>query len=85
MFDFLNIIYTLKQDQVKKNEIPQDTIAVINAAGEPILEPTRFWTNKFKQSVWDSRVLTNQCLVDAIHQMSSPKPKLLISFSGIGT
>jgi len=57
---------------------------VINAAGEPILEPTRFWTNSFKKSVWDSRVLTNQYLINAINQMNSPKPKLFISFSGVG-
>jgi uncharacterized protein len=57
---------------------------VINAAGEPILEPTRFWTSKFKKSVWDSRVMTNQYLVDAINNMNTPKPKLFISFSGVG-
>uniref|UniRef100_A0A2S2P647 Epimerase family protein SDR39U1 n=1 Tax=Schizaphis graminum TaxID=13262 RepID=A0A2S2P647_SCHGA len=71
-------------DQIKKNEIPLDTVAVINAAGEPILEPTRFWTSKFKKSVWDSRVMTNQYLVDAINNMNTPKPKLFISFSGVG-
>lgn len=71
-------------DQVRKNEIPLDTVAVINAAGEPILEPTRLWTSKFKKSVWDSRVLTNQCLVDAINKMNTQKPKLFISFSGVG-
>ncbi|XP_025199521.1 epimerase family protein SDR39U1-like [Melanaphis sacchari] len=71
-------------DQIKKNEIPHDTVAVINAAGEPILEPTRFWTSKFKKTVWDSRVMTNQYLVDAINKMKTPKPKLFISFSGVG-
>lgn len=76
--------YFFKQDQVKKNEIPPDTIAVINAAGEPILEPSKLWTDKFKKSVWDSRVLTNQYLINAINQMNSPKPKLFISFSGVG-
>lgn len=59
-------------------------MAVINASGEPILEPTSFWTNKFKKSVWDSRVLTNQYLVDAINQMSTTKPKVFVSFSGVG-
>uniref|UniRef100_A0A2S2QWD8 Epimerase family protein SDR39U1 n=1 Tax=Sipha flava TaxID=143950 RepID=A0A2S2QWD8_9HEMI len=70
-------------DQIKKNEIPSDTVAVINAAGEPILEPSKFWTEKFRKSVWDSRVLTNQYLINAINQMNPPKPKLFISFSGI--
>lgn len=69
---------------MKNNEIPLDTVAVINAAGEPILEPTRFWTNSFKKSVWDSRVLTNECFINAINQMNSPKLKLFISFSGVG-
>lgn len=80
----VRIFNFLLQDQVRKNEIPLDTVAVINAAGEPILEPTRLWTNKFKKSVWDSRVLTNQCLVDAINEMNTPKPKLFVSFSGVG-
>lgn len=69
---------------MKKNEIPLDTVAVINAAGEPILEPSKFWTKTFKKSVWDSRVLTNEYLVNAINQMNSPKPKLFLSFSGVG-
>lgn len=64
--------------------MPTDTVAVINAAGEPILEPTSFWTSKFKKAVWDSRVLTNQYLVNAINQLDSPKPKIFISFSGVG-
>lgn len=83
-FKLFIICILLKQDEVKKNGIPSDTVAVINAAGEPILEPTQFWTNKFKKTVWDSRVCTNEILVNAINQMNSPKPKLFISFSGVG-
>jgi len=79
-----NDFYILLQDQVIRNEIPLDTVAVINAAGEPILEPTRLWTSKFKKSVWDSRILTNQYLVNAIDNMNTQKPKLFVSFSGVG-
>lgn len=55
--------------------------AVINLAGAPIADAR--WTNKRKQLITDSRVLTTRLLVKALSRCSS-KPATLISASGIG-
>lgn len=55
--------------------------AVINLAGEPIAGVR--WTDKRKQEIRDSRILTTKILVEAINQ-AAVKPKVLISGSAIG-
>jgi uncharacterized protein (TIGR01777 family) len=55
--------------------------AVINLAGEPLAGVR--WTNKRKQEIRDSRILTTKVLMEAIAQ-ASIKPKVLISGSAIG-
>lgn len=55
--------------------------AVINLAGEPLAGVR--WTDKRKQEIFDSRVLTTKVLVEAIAK-ASPRPTLLISGSAIG-
>src|SRR6185437_1770578 len=55
--------------------------AVINLAGAPIADAR--WTNKRKQLITDSRVLTTRLLVKALSRCSS-KPATFISASGIG-
>ncbi|MBD2189021.1 thylakoid membrane protein ThyD [Pseudanabaena mucicola] len=55
--------------------------AVINLAGEPIAGVR--WTDKRKQEIRDSRVLTTKILVEAISN-AEVKPKVLISGSAIG-
>ncbi len=55
--------------------------AVINLAGEPIVDKT--WTEKRKKCLWDSRVSLTQELVKHI-EAANQKPKVLISGSAIG-
>ena len=55
--------------------------AVINLAGAPIADVR--WTDKRKQLLTDSRVLTTRLLVRALSRSSS-KPVTFISASGIG-
>ncbi len=55
--------------------------AVVNLAGEPLAGVR--WTDKRKQEIRDSRVLTTKVLVEAISQ-ADVKPQVLISGSAIG-
>lgn len=55
--------------------------AVINLAGEPLAGVR--WTDKRKQEIRDSRILTTKVLVEAITQ-ADVKPQVLISGSAIG-
>lgn len=59
-----------------------DTDVIINLAGAPILQR---WTNKNKQTIFDSRVKTTQNIVNAINSLPLNKqPKKFISASAIG-
>lgn len=70
---------------MNQNGIPERTDAVINVAGQNVLDPTRRWTPGFKQNVIASRVHTNQMLVNVINQCDShQKPKVFVSISGVG-
>lgn len=40
--------------------------AVINMAGQNVLDPTRKWSPGFKQNVWNSRINTSSMLVREI-------------------
>ena len=55
--------------------------AVINLAGEPLAGVR--WTDKRKQNIRDSRILTTNVLVEAIAK-ADVKPQVLISGSAIG-
>ncbi|XP_075681170.1 epimerase family protein SDR39U1 isoform X2 [Dermatophagoides pteronyssinus] len=72
-------------DDLNQNGIPDGTDAVINVAGQNVLDPMRRWTPGFKQNVIASRVHTNQMLVKVINQCDSQKkPKVFASISGVG-
>jgi len=51
---------------------------VINLAGRNIFKP---WTKKYKQAIYDSRILTTKHLVDA---MEKGKPAKLLNASAVG-
>jgi uncharacterized protein (TIGR01777 family) len=55
--------------------------AIINLAGEPLAGVR--WTDKRKQEIRDSRILTTKVLVEAIAK-ADVKPQVLISGSAIG-
>ncbi|MCL4127045.1 UNVERIFIED_CONTAM: hypothetical protein GTU68_054270, partial [Idotea baltica] len=69
--------------ELEKQGLPSETTAVINLAGQNLLDPTRGWSPGFKQNVWASRVNTTQYLVNAIKE-AKIKPKVFVSTSGVG-
>jgi uncharacterized protein (TIGR01777 family) len=57
--------------------------AVVNLAGEPIVEPPRRWTAERKRRLWISRVTTTERVAAAIKAAARP-PGVLLSASAVG-
>ncbi|XP_074603783.1 epimerase family protein SDR39U1 [Brevipalpus obovatus] len=74
---------TLTWEDISKNGLPNETDVVINLAGQNVLDPFKFWTDSFKQTVIQSRVGTTKTLAEAINSASKP-PQALITISGVG-
>lgn len=60
--------------------LPEDTSAVINVAGQNILDARQRWSSGFKQNVWNSRVKTTKALADAIQ---NTKATSFVTISGV--
>lgn len=67
-------------NDVGRGDIPACD-AVINLAGQHILDPSRRWTEAYKNEVIRSRVDTTKALVSALNAMPRP-PALFISTAG---
>ena len=67
-------------DDVGRGAIPACD-AVINLAGQHILDPSRRWTEAYKNEVIRSRVDTTKALVAALNAMPQP-PALFVSTAG---
>lgn len=67
---------------ISRDGIPDDVTAVVNVAGENILNPLKRWNDNFKQAVRSSRVDTNKLLADAIVN-STNKPNVFATISGV--
>ncbi|CRK91661.1 CLUMA_CG005311, isoform A [Clunio marinus] len=65
-----------------RNGLPNDTSAVVNLAGQNVLDPTRSWSAGFKQNVWNSRINTTSSIVRAI-QSAKEKPEVFVNISGV--
>lgn len=57
--------------------------AVVNLAGENVLNPLRRWTEQFKQEVIASRIETTRTITQAISQSQSP-PHTWVVVTGVG-
>lgn len=68
---------------VSRNGLPKDCTAVVNLAGENILNPMKRWTAEFKDEVLKSRVETTKTLAAAIKNANTP-PKVFVTMSGVG-
>ncbi|XP_012157486.1 epimerase family protein SDR39U1 [Ceratitis capitata] len=66
---------------VERNGIPNGITSVVNLAGQNVLDPSRRWTDGFKQNVWTSRVNTSAALVKAIS--AAPQVKAFVNISGV--
>ncbi|XP_058444041.1 epimerase family protein SDR39U1 [Malaya genurostris] len=67
---------------LEKDGLPEGTSAVVNLAGQNVLDPTRRWTPGFKQNVWNSRINTTAACVRAIEK-ATIKPSVFVSISGV--
>ncbi|CAG9862119.1 unnamed protein product [Phyllotreta striolata] len=73
----------LSWDELKQNGLPDGTKAVVNLAGQNVMDMSRRWTAGFKQNVYFSRVNTTKtlaCLIDA----APAKPEAFVTISGVG-
>jgi len=68
---------------IEEDGLPSGTVAVINSAGQNVLDPLRRWSPGFKQNVYNSRVNTNYLLAKTIAK-SKVKPKAFVHMSGVG-
>lgn len=62
--------------------MPANTYAVVNLAGQNVLDPTRRWTSGFKQNVFNSRINTTASIVRAI-TAAQQKPDVFVNISGV--
>jgi len=68
---------------IEDKGLPVGTVAVVNTAGQNVLDPLRKWSPGFRQNVYNSRVNTNFLLAKAIARCKV-KPKAFVHMSGVG-
>ncbi|XP_050099405.1 epimerase family protein SDR39U1 [Anopheles aquasalis] len=68
--------------ELEKEGLPSGTTAVVNLAGQNVLDPTRRWTAGFKQNVWNSRINTTAACARAIER-ATIKPSVFVNISGV--
>nr|XP_018904003.1 PREDICTED: epimerase family protein SDR39U1 [Bemisia tabaci]XP_018904004.1 PREDICTED: epimerase family protein SDR39U1 [Bemisia tabaci] len=68
---------------VSSKGLPKGITAVVNLAGQNILDPASRWNDAFKQNVRNSRIKTTRTLTQAIAD-ADERPKVFISMSGVG-
>lgn len=68
---------------LKEKGLPDGTTAVVNLAGQNVLDYKRRWTEGFKQNVWNSRINTTCALAKAIVKAKN-EPSSFVAISGVG-
>lgn len=63
--------------------LPKDTRAVVNLAGQNVMDFRRRWTAGFKQNVFNSRINTTISLAKVINE-AQQKPSVFVTISGVG-
>jgi len=74
---------TLTWSDIETNGLPSGTAAVINHAGELVLNPLKRWGDQFEKELRDSRMGTTKLLRDAITEAEN-KPLFWGQISGVG-
>ncbi len=65
--------------------IPKNTSAIVNLAGQNVLDFFHRWTDTFKATVYDSRINTAKAFKEAIEKTEpSCRPKVFVQVTGIG-
>ncbi|CAH1968281.1 unnamed protein product [Acanthoscelides obtectus] len=70
-------------NELNHKGLPKDTTAVVNLAGQNVMDFTRRWTAGFKQNVYNSRVNTTATLAKLISE-AVEKPSVFVTISGVG-
>lgn len=65
---------------VEYNGLPEDTFAVINVAGQNVLDLRQHWTPGFKHNVFNSRVQTTRLLASAVQEINADT---FVTISGV--
>jgi len=73
----------LKWEDITSKGIPAGTKAVINLAGQNVLDPFSRWSPEFKELCRTSRIETTKTLATAIKH-APEKPNVFVSMSGVG-
>jgi len=68
---------------IESNGLPSGTTAVVNLAGELVLNPLKRWSQQFEKELRDSRMGTTRLLRDAIAEADT-KPLFWGQISGVG-
>ncbi|KAJ8978131.1 hypothetical protein NQ317_014186 [Molorchus minor] len=63
--------------------LPKDTVAVVNLAGQNVMDFKRRWTAGFRQNVYNSRINTTASLAKSINKAQN-KPSVFVAISGVG-
>lgn len=69
--------------EVTEKGLPPDVTAVVNLAGQNVLDMKQKWNAGFKQNIWNSRVNTTAALAKAISHTET-KPNVFIVMNGVG-
>eukprot|EP00088_Acartia_fossae_P069859 TRINITY_DN9216_c0_g1_i12.p1 TRINITY_DN9216_c0_g1~~TRINITY_DN9216_c0_g1_i12.p1 ORF type:complete len:375 (-),score=49.38 TRINITY_DN9216_c0_g1_i12:756-1832(-) len=77
--------HRLTWERLRNDGLPDGTKAVINLAGQNVLDPLRRWSPEFKELCRSSRIESTKSLAFAIRQApASSKPSVFVSVSGVG-
>ncbi|XP_039308382.1 epimerase family protein SDR39U1 isoform X2 [Solenopsis invicta] len=69
-----------EQNIMERYGLPDNTSAVINVAGQNVLDPKQRWSPGFKQNIRNSRVKTTKALADCIQ---NTKATVFATISGV--
>nr|CAB3265923.1 epimerase family protein SDR39U1 [Phallusia mammillata] len=73
----------LTWDEIESTGLPENLKAVINLAGEPVLNPFKRWDEAFQKTIHDSRIGTTNLLKKAIMNSKNP-PNVFVTMSAVG-
>jgi len=77
--------FRMTWDDLNEDGLPSGTRAVVNLAGQNVLDPFSRWSPTFKELCRSSRVETTRVLASVIKQApTTHKPKVFVSVSGVG-
>merc|ERR1712018_482839 len=75
----------LTYTNLESNGLPLNTTAIVNLAGQNVLDLFHRWTGTFKSQVYDSRINTAKAFKAAIEKSEKEKrPKVFVQITGIG-